>query len=126
MSDDRPKFPRFPNSSWPMTHEEVMAIIVPELTRRIVELVAPSRIILFGSAARGQMGPDSDLDVLVVMPDGSDHKRTLDALNYGVRIGFSKDLLVVTEGELKEYGEDPWLIYRQALAEGKELYRREE
>lgn len=103
-----------------------MAIIVPELTRRIVELVAPSRIILFGSAPRGQMGPDSDLDVLVVMPDGSEHKRTLDALNYGVRIGFSKDLLVVTEGELKEYGEDPRLIYRQVLAEGKELYRREE
>lgn len=103
-----------------------MAIIVPELIRRVVELVAPTRVILFGSAARGEMRTDSDLDLLVVMPDGSDHKRALDALNYGVRIRFPKDLLVVTEGELKEYGDDPWLIYRQVLAEGKELYQRED
>jgi predicted nucleotidyltransferase len=40
------------------------------LVRRIVQAVHPLRIILFGSAARGQMGPHSDLDVLVVMPDG--------------------------------------------------------
>lgn len=126
MSEGRRKFPAFPDPVRPMTTAEVMAIIVPELTRRIVDLVAPARIILFGSAARGEMGPDSDLDVLVVMPDGSDHKRTLDALYYGVRIRFPKDMLVVTEGDLKEHGDDPWLLYRQALSEGKELYRRED
>lgn len=126
MTGDRRRFPSFPNPVRPLTPEEVMAIIVPELIRRVVELVAPTRVILFGSAARGEMRTDSDLDLLVVMPDGSDHKRALDALNYGVRIRFPKDLLVVTEGELKEYGDDPWLIYRQVLAEGKELYQRED
>ena len=36
-----------------------------ELTRRIVDAVHPLRIILFGSAARGEAGPDSDVDFLV-------------------------------------------------------------
>ena len=44
--------------------------LLEELVQRIVEAVHPLRIILFGSAARGEMGPNSDLDVLVVMPDG--------------------------------------------------------
>ena len=45
--------------------------VLEEMVRRIVGAVHPVRIILFGSAARGQMGSDSDLDVLVVMPDGT-------------------------------------------------------
>ena len=37
-----------------------------EIIRRIVEVAAPEKIILFGSAARGEMGPDSDVDRLVI------------------------------------------------------------
>ncbi len=37
-----------------------------DIVRRIVEVDQPERIILFGSAARGEMGPDSDLDLLVI------------------------------------------------------------
>jgi predicted nucleotidyltransferase len=39
------------------------------LVRRIVEVAQPDRIILFGSAARGEMGADSDIDLLVVKKD---------------------------------------------------------
>jgi predicted nucleotidyltransferase len=46
-----------------------------ELVQRIVETVHPLRIILFGSAARGEMGPNSDLDVLVAMPDDVHRER---------------------------------------------------
>jgi predicted nucleotidyltransferase len=46
------------------TVEQVSASKLDELVRRIVEAVNPLRIILFGSAARGEMGPDSDIDVL--------------------------------------------------------------
>lgn len=102
-----------------------MDVIVPELTRRIVALAHPLRIILFGSAARGEMGPDSDLDVLVVMPKDASHKETLDTLYRELRIGFATDLLVITEGGLTEHGDKPWMVYREALREGKELYRRE-
>jgi len=48
-----------------MTRDETVA----EITRRLVEVCQPVRIYLFGSVARGDDGPDSDLDFLVVVPD---------------------------------------------------------
>ena len=42
---------------------------VQEIVRRILSVVQPDKIILFGSAATGQMTPDSDIDLLVVEPD---------------------------------------------------------
>ena len=42
---------------------------IDEITRRLVEFYRPVRIYLFGSEARGESGPDSDLDFLVVVPD---------------------------------------------------------
>ena len=42
---------------------------IEEITRRLIEHFRPERIYLFGSAARGETGPDSDLDFLVVLPD---------------------------------------------------------
>lgn len=54
---------------------------IEELVRRIVEVVHPQRIILFGSAARGDMRPDSDIDVLVVMPEGVHRRRTAQELH---------------------------------------------
>src|SRR5580700_10018464 len=43
--------------------------IIEEITRRLVDYFHPERIYLFGSAARGDGGPDSDLDFCVVLPD---------------------------------------------------------
>ena len=40
--------------------------ILQEIVRRIVEVAKPEKIILFGSAARGELGPDSDLDFLII------------------------------------------------------------
>jgi predicted nucleotidyltransferase len=48
-----------------MTKQETIA----EITRRLVEFYSPVRIYLFGSAARGDSGADSDLDFCVVLPD---------------------------------------------------------
>ena len=48
-----------------MKHDEA----VSEITRRLVEFYHPDKIYLFGSAARGDAGPDSDLDFCVVVPD---------------------------------------------------------
>ena len=42
---------------------------IAEITRRLVQFYQPVRIYLFGSTARGESGPDSDLDFLVVLPD---------------------------------------------------------
>ena len=43
--------------------------VIAEITRRLVRFFTPERVYLFGSAARGQEGPDSDLDFCVVLPD---------------------------------------------------------
>lgn len=48
-----------------MTREETIA----EITRRLIGYFHPERIYLFGSAARGDYGPDSDLDFCIVLPD---------------------------------------------------------
>lgn len=42
---------------------------IAEITRKLVEYYRPERIYLFGSVARGDDGPDSDLDFCVVVPD---------------------------------------------------------
>lgn len=107
----------------PLSQEAVFAEVVPDMTRRIVEAVHPVRVILFGSAARGQMGPDSDLDVLVVMPDDADPNQVSKDIYRSLRgLGFATDALVIGESDLSLHGDDPWLVYRSALAEGKELY----
>jgi predicted nucleotidyltransferase len=97
--------------------------VLDELVRRIVGNVHPRRIILFGSAARGQMGPDSDLDVLVVMPDGTHRRNTSSVIYQGLRrFGYPIDVVVATEGDLAQYGNSVGMVFRQALKEGKELY----
>jgi len=46
-----------------------------ELVRRLVEAFQPERILLFGSKARGEAGPDSDYDLLVLVGDGAPTER---------------------------------------------------
>ena len=97
--------------------------LVNDLVRRIVEGVHPLRIILFGSAARGEMGPNSDLDVLVIMPDGTHRRKTSQLLHERMwGLGFAKDIIVATAGDVRRHGDDPGLIYSSALREGRELY----
>src|ERR1039458_4120791 len=43
--------------------------VLPEVVRRLAEVYHPLRIYLFGSAARGDAGPDSDYDLMVILPD---------------------------------------------------------
>jgi predicted nucleotidyltransferase len=94
-----------------------------ELTERIVDAVHPLRIILFGSAARGEMGPNSDLDVLVVMPDGVHRRKTGQLIYRHLRgFGFAKDIVVVTQSDIKKHRANPYLIIKPALDEGRELY----
>jgi predicted nucleotidyltransferase len=97
--------------------------MINELVQRIVEIAHPLRIILFGSAARGAMGPHSDLDVLVVMPDGIHRRKTAQEIYRHLwGFGFAKDIVVVTESDVREYGSNPYMIIKNALEEGKELY----
>ncbi len=97
--------------------------ILKELVRRIAESVQPLRIVLFGSAARGEKGPSSDLDVLVVMPDGVHRRRTAQAIYRSLSgLGVAKDVVVVTESDVRQHGDNPSLVLCPALQYGKEIY----
>ena len=97
--------------------------IVDELVRLIVEVASPLRILLFGSAARGDMHPDSDLDVLVVVAEGTPCRRASQKI-YRHLIGFplAVDVIVTTEEEIRKYRDNFSLVYYPALREGKEIY----
>ena len=98
--------------------------LLDELARRIVEAAHPQRIILFGSAARGDMGPDSDLDVLVIMPDGIHRRQTAKTIYRALfDLGWAKDVVVVTEDDVRRYADEPSLVICPALQEGREIYR---
>ena len=97
--------------------------VIEQLVQRIVEIVHPLRIILFGSAARGEMGTDSDIDVLVVMPEGVHRRRTAQLLYRQIRgLGVPFDILVATPNDLEQHKDNIGLIYRTVLQEGREVY----
>ena len=97
--------------------------ILREMVKRIVEVAHPLRIILFGSAARGDMGPDSDVDLLVVMPNGIHHRQVAKKVYMALcGLPIPKDIVVVTEEDVRRYAQDPSLIIAPALADGRELY----
>jgi predicted nucleotidyltransferase len=102
---------------------EAASAALDALVQRIVEAVHPLRIILFGSAARGESGPDSDVDLLVVMPDGTHRLDTMQFLHtrlFGIPLAV--DILVATPEDLSRHANSIGLIYRTILDEGKELY----
>lgn len=88
----------------------------------MVEAVHPDKIILFGSAARGVMGPRSDLDLLVIK-QVRNRRRTAWAIDRGLRgMTVGVDLVVATPGDIRRYGDSPALVYYPALREGKVIY----
>ena len=94
-----------------------------QLIQRIVEEVHPLRIILFGSAAKGDVGRSSDIDLLVVMPEGV-HRRRIAQFLYQkiIGLGVPFDILVATPDDLQKHKNNIGLIYRTILQEGKEVY----
>ncbi|MGH8246700.1 MAG: nucleotidyltransferase domain-containing protein [Gammaproteobacteria bacterium] len=99
--------------------------VIQEMARRIVERFHPEKIILFGSHARGTAGPDSDVDLLVVLPsDGSRRKKVVEIYTLLAGMGMPKDVFVVTPEDIEKYRNIPGNIIGPALSEGKVLYER--
>jgi predicted nucleotidyltransferase len=97
--------------------------LLDEIVRRIVESAYPDRIILFGSAARGRMEKDSDLDLLVVK-SGVSHRRKL-AQKIRLRmfgIGVPMDIMVVTPEDIEAFEGKVGTIIGSAVREGEVIY----
>ncbi len=105
-----------------MTHE-VEPDKLREIVRRIVDVAHPDRIILFGSAARGELTPDSDIDLLVVK-SGVTHRGRLTEEIYMnlIGVGQAVDVLVVTPEDIHRYRDAIGLVIEPALSEGQEIY----
>jgi predicted nucleotidyltransferase len=102
-----------------MTVEE----IIGQMVQRIAEQFHPEKIILFGSMARCEQRPDSDVDLLVVVREVSDRRALRVAMRRAVNgMGLSKDIVLLTSEEFERKRRIPGSAAYPAEQEGRVLY----
>jgi len=98
--------------------------VLTEVVRRLVEAYHPLRVYLFGSTARGDAGPDSDYDFMVVVSD--DALPELQDCKMGYRalsgLGIATDILVWTRNEFDKRLHLKASLPSTVVDEGKMLY----
>lgn len=98
---------------------------IPMMVDRIVGGFQPSRLVLFGSHARGSATDTSDVDLLVILPKVSDKRDT--AIEIRRALGdhpVCKGIVVATPEEVTLRGHLVGTVLRSALREGKVLYEQ--
>ena len=96
--------------------------VLDEVIRRVVEVAKPEKIILFGSAARGRMGPHSDLDLLVVR-SGVDTLDLMGDIYLNLRgVGAAVDAIVVSAEDVERYRDSYGMVIREAIRNGRVVY----
>ena len=97
--------------------------VVGRMTQRIVERFSPQKVIAFGSWARGEASPDSDIDFLVIMPYiGSKRDCQVSIRRELKEFPVPKDVIVISAEELEREYTRSWSFYKMAVSEGKVLY----
>ena len=97
--------------------------VLDEVVRRIVEVAHPERIILLGSAARGETGANSDLDLLVIKGGRYGYHRLLEEIYSSLSgVEAAVDVVLVTPEQVERYGDSHCLVIKPALCEGREVY----
>lgn len=95
---------------------------IDQVVKQIVEKFKPQKIILFGSYARGNPRPESDVDLLVVMDTPlKESKQSLEIRRY-LDVMFGIDLIVHTPKRLRERVDMGDWFLRDVIKEGKVLY----
>lgn len=102
-----------------------ISTMIDRIVKRIVKQFRPEKIILFGSQARGEAGPESDVDLLVIMPvEGSVVEKRLDIQMALPRLPISVDVFVTTPESFAWRKDLVGTIEWPATREGKVLYVR--
>ncbi|MGQ0814422.1 MAG: nucleotidyltransferase domain-containing protein [Gemmatimonadota bacterium] len=97
--------------------------LLDQIVERIVAVAKPDRIILFGSAARGAVRPDSDIDLLIVKANVAYRGRLAEEIYkslFGIPVPV--DVIVVTPEDIEKYRNSVGTVIRPALREGREIY----
>ena len=101
-----------------MYNQEILA----EVIRRVVEVANPEKIILFGSAARGDMTCNSDLDLLIIK-EGGDPLDLMGQIYMRLHgVGAAVDAIVVAPEDVERFKNSHALVIKPALLEGKVIY----
>lgn len=103
--------------------------MLKEITKKIVDTVNPLKIILFGSYARGEGGPNSDLDFLIVEEgifDASRSRRKEIGNIYRKLTAYDipVDILLYSKNEFEEWKDGINHVIARANREGKVVYER--
>jgi predicted nucleotidyltransferase len=109
----------------PLQHPPVDDALIGEIVRKIVATFRPHRIILFGSRARGDQGPESDIDLFVEMETNLHPiRRRTQIRELFQRQWWSMDLIVKTPEEVRRERDSLISLVPEIESEGKVLYER--
>jgi predicted nucleotidyltransferase len=96
--------------------------LIKEAGRRLVAAAPDADVILFGSRARGESRPDSDLDLLVIEPDFERRGEEYGRLRKELRgLDVAIDLVVYRKREAEQWGNVPGSFLHRVLGEGRVL-----
>jgi len=101
--------------------------LVEQIVTHIITAADPKKIILFGSYARGEARPTSDLDLLVIA-DSTIPRHRRSATLYGAlsKILLPMDIVVFTPEEVQEWSGVRQAFVTTAVREGRVLYEKQD
>jgi len=102
--------------------------LLEEIVKRILDVVNPCKLILFGSWAYGRPHRGSDLDILVVIEDNIESRYDMMVKLYGGLRGIhiSKDIVVATLSQIEEWKNVPQAFITTIVKKGKVIYERKD
>ena len=109
--------------------KEPTDILLKEIADNIIRAVHPDEIVLFGSSARGDGRPDSDIDLLIIVPGSFNGKRNRLDMYGDLMSGLGRycmpiDILLFTRSEVREWKSYRNHVISRAYREGRVIYEK--
>ena len=100
--------------------------VLNEMVRRLVDIIHPDKVILFGSRARAEHRSGSDFDLLIIAESELPrHSRSAELYGALKDIIVPTDIIVYTPGEVEEWSHVPQAFVTTAVREGRVLYEKQ-